>query len=246
LQTFLSPPCSRFKEFAGHSFAPQALLVNEKIRSSLQAGSVTAKVMPKPDLILIGASTGGTQALVHLLKDMPYEICPPVMVVQHIPEFFSKAFRQRLMDASGLKAGEMHDGQALRAGHLYMALGSYHIAVIRSGKKLLLKLSQDPPILGHRPSVEYLFQSAARINDLSITAILLTGMGRDGAQGLKSLNMNGAFTIAQDPNSSTVFGMPKEAIMLGAVDLIGSPLEIRSILIQALQGNSSPAGMRSA
>jgi two-component system chemotaxis response regulator CheB len=195
--------------------------------------------LQKPQLILLGASTGGTEALSRVLSHLPVELCPPVVIVQHIPQYFARSFLERLVKISGMKPGLMEDGTRLQAGHIYLALGDYHLGVDGTGSRLRLRIAHDRQQFGHRPSVEYLFQSACRLRHCTIAAVLLTGMGRDGARGLKSLHERGATTLVQDPDSCVVFGMPKEALKLGAADFIGTPETIRGQLIRLLRADTS-------
>lgn len=196
--------------------------------------------LTRPDAILIGASTGGTEALAQVLARMPAD-CPPVICVQHIPEEFAGAFRERLAAASGLRIGRTGRGSTLLPGHLYLPVTDAHIGIRRSGDGLVSFLSDDDRIMGHRPSVDYLFHSAAALKDHRILACLLTGMGRDGARGLLALREMGAMTLAQDEQSSVVWGMPGEAARLGAPMAIGTPGELRAWIHLAIR-STQPAG----
>lgn len=179
----------------------------------------------KPDLILIGASTGGPNALAIVMKSLPSH-CPPILLVQHIAPKFGEPFAQRMAEISGLRLGKMENGEVLKPGHVYSAIGDYHIGLKQDSEGVKLALSQDPPRNGHRPSVDHLFFSASKIK-CSKMAILLTGMGKDGAEGLKELHGGGAYTLAQSEEDCVVFGMPKEAIARNAVDYVGDCSEIR-------------------
>ena len=187
----------------------------------------------KPDLILLGASTGGTETLAKIVVDLPRN-CPPVMIVQHITHGFSRDFAERLASLSGLRLGKMLRGEPILPGHLYMPLGDYHIGLRQSAMDLRLTISEAPLVSGHRPSVDHLFAAAAETN-LKIFAALLTGMGRDGAEGLLALRNQGAETLAQNEQSSVVYGMPKEAVRLNAAIYIGDPTEIRRRLFERLE-----------
>jgi two-component system chemotaxis response regulator CheB len=189
----------------------------------------------RPDLILVGASTGGPQALAKLLSRLPYD-CPPVVVVQHISAKFSAALADRLATVSGLTLGKMEEGEFLQNGHLYIALDDYHIGLEDDRRGARLKLSGDLPVNRHRPSVDYLFRSVAD-TDRSVMAVLLTGMGRDGAVGLKGLKDRGGFCIAQSEEDCIVFGMPREAINLGAAHFVGTIDDIRATLLSSLTLN---------
>ena len=175
-------------------------------------------------MILVGASTGGTQALTDLFNNFPLKT-PPILVVQHISPSFSTTFAKHLAERSGLKLGNPLEGTVLEDGSIYLSDGDFHIGVVKSKNGYKLTTS-NVQISKHRPSVDFLFKSAVKFADKTL-AILLTGMGSDGAQGMLSLKDNGAFTIAQDKKSSVVFGMPKEAIQLGGVGFMGNIQEIR-------------------
>ena len=179
------------------------------------------------EVIVIGASTGGPDALMELLRAMPPGT-PPIVVVQHITPALAANFAERLARNSHLKLGDIKSGALLRAGMIYLALGSQHIGVRKGLSGPILMVDDGPPIGDHRPSVDYLFSSAAKfLGGVRIFAVLLTGMGRDGAEGLKGLLDRGAFTAVQDEESCAVYGMPKEAIRLGAACLVGPVPQIR-------------------
>lgn len=190
-------------------------------------------------LILVGASTGGTEALLRLLKDMP-KPCPPVLVVQHIATSFAKSFAERLAQASGLQLGQPMAGSEIRSETIYMAWDDYHIGLKMRGGILQLETSVAPPQHSVRPAVDYLFQSALHLKDLDQTiAVILTGMGKDGARGLLQLKNAGAMTLTQDEASSVVYGMPGEAMALGASSFSGTPEQIRMQMNQALALNQN-------
>lgn len=181
-----------------------------------------------PDIILIGASTGGPVAIPKVLRQLPPST-PPIVIVQHISPQFVDPFAEHLMHNSGLKRGEVSNGSLLLPGHFYICNQDAHIGLQIQNNKLTLLLSSSPPVGGHRPSVDFLFHSACNIKK-SILAILLTGMGKDGAIGLDSLHSQGAYTIAQSEDDCAVFGMPKEAIKRNAVDFVGNTDEINKII----------------
>ncbi len=199
------------------------------------SGSGSAKItntFQQPDLILIGASTGGTEILVKVLENWPID-SPPVVVVQHIAHQFATVFYERLGQASGLKTVEPKDKMVLKRSHLYMSTGDYHIGIAENDGEYILRMGTAMSYGVHRPSVDHLFKSACRVKG-NITAALLTGMGKDGARGLSELHRRGAFTYAQDEASCVVYGMPKEAIELGAARSIGNPDFIRRGIIASL------------
>ena len=192
-----------------------------------------------PEIIAFGSSTGGTEILIRILDKIP-QPCPPVIVVQHIVPDFAADFAARLAEKSGLTLGKIQDGEILKPNHLYMALNDYHIMVRKSGGVLRLGISHADPIASHRPSVDFLFNSLAQ-HQVRTMAALLTGMGRDGADGMAKIHSQGGFTIAQDESSSTVFGMPGEAIKLGAVDFVGNPRQIQLKLHAIIGAKKSAA-----
>ncbi len=165
-------------------------------------------------LIVIGASTGGTQAIETVLTRLPATV-PPVLIVQHMPAGFTRAFAARLDATCPMRVCEATAGEALRAGTAYIAPGDRHMVVERVGVRLRVDLRDGPPVHYQRPAVDVLFHSAARLQGVPIVGIVLTGMGADGAEGLLALRNAGAETFAQDERSCVVFGMPREAIANG-------------------------------
>ncbi len=183
----------------------------------------------KPEVILIGASTGGPQALIELLSNFP-KPTPPVLFVQHTSPLFISQFTKVLSAKSGLKLGSMGDYEKLNSNTIYGALNDYHIEIQKTENGLVLVKNKTNPVHGHRPSVDVLFKSAAEARILCLS-ILLTGMGKDGAVGMKQLSLNnGNYNIAQSAKSSVVFGMPKAAIDLGVVNEVGDLKQIRKTI----------------
>ena len=165
-------------------------------------------------LILMGASTGGTQAIEALLTRLPADT-PPILIVQHMPALFTKAFANRLDSVCTMSVVEATDDQPIKRGVAYIAPGDFHLLVGARGVELRTVLQAAPPIHYQRPSVDALFQSAANLRGVPIVALLLTGMGSDGADGMVTLRQAGAVTIAEAEQSCVVFGMPAEAIARG-------------------------------
>jgi two-component system chemotaxis response regulator CheB len=180
----------------------------------------------RPDLILVGASTGGTEAVLRLLEEMPSD-SPPILVVQHISPYFARAFGQRVAQNAKLRLGVCAEGTLLQPGHVYVADDDRHLGVGGKRGRLSIVRSDGPAVNRHRPSVDFLFKSASVLSNVRISAVLLTGMGSDGALGMKELHDRGAVTFCQDEHSCVVFGMPREAISLGAADVVAHPAEIR-------------------
>ena len=170
-------------------------------------------------VILIGASTGGTEAIREVLQDLPTD-CPPICIVQHIPPVFSAAFAKRLQETCGRPVVEVKDGQLLVPGHAYVAPGDRHFVVQRGGSGFVAALLDTPKYGGHRPSVDVLFESVSVLRGVQCCAALLTGMGRDGAEGMLKLRSKGAHTICQSEQSCVVFGMPRAAIERGAAEYV--------------------------
>jgi two-component system, chemotaxis family, protein-glutamate methylesterase/glutaminase len=170
-------------------------------------------------IVAIGASTGGTEAIREMLAGLPAD-APGTVITQHIPKAFSAAFARRLNDSSALRVQEAADGQQILPGHAFVAPGDCHLRVERSGARYLCRLDHSAAVNRHRPSVDVLFQSVAQAAGPRSIGVLLTGMGRDGAQGLLQMRTAGSQTIAQDEASSVVWGMPGEAVALGAAQLV--------------------------
>ncbi|MFO0729959.1 MAG: chemotaxis protein CheB [Nitrospiraceae bacterium] len=145
---------------------------------------------------------------------------PPILVTQHMPERFTKTFADRLNSLCRIKVKEAEDGDSVLPGHALIAPGNYHMTLVRSGARYSVRLNQDPPVNRHRPSVDVMFRSVAEYAGANSVGVILTGMGGDGARCLLEMKQAGAFTIAQDEASCIVFGMPKEAIKLGAAEKI--------------------------
>jgi two-component system chemotaxis response regulator CheB len=174
-------------------------------------------------LIAVGASTGGTEAIREFLVGMPQD-CPGIVVVQHMPENFTRMFAERLNGLCAITVKEAEHNDPILPGHAYIAPGGKHLWVKRDGGQLLAKLSTEPPMNLHRPSVDFLFLSAAKFLGADAIGVIMTGMGRDGAQGMLAMKNAGAWTLAQDEATSVIFGMPREAIELGAVHEV-APLQ---------------------
>ncbi|MFT4080678.1 protein-glutamate methylesterase/protein-glutamine glutaminase [Rhodomicrobium sp.] len=166
-------------------------------------------------IVCIGASTGGTEALRDILRALPAE-CPPIVIVQHMPEKFTAAFARRLDGICAVSVKEAQSGDAAIPGRVLIAPGNRHMLLQRAGSRVSVTIKDGPAVCRHRPSVDVLFRSAAQNLGPQALGMLLTGMGDDGAQGLLEMREAGSFTIAQDEESSIVFGMPREAIRRGA------------------------------
>jgi two-component system chemotaxis response regulator CheB len=172
-------------------------------------------------IIAIGASTGGTEAIKNVLMGMPADT-PGIVIAQHIPKAFSTPFARRMNDCCQMTVYEAEDGQQILAGHVYIAPGDRHLIVHRDGARYVCKLDDGTPVNRHKPSVDVLFRSVAQNVGRSSIGVILTGMGKDGARGLKEMLEAGSQTIAQDEASSVVWGMPGEAVHLGAAQHVVS------------------------
>jgi two-component system chemotaxis response regulator CheB len=181
-------------------------------------------------IIAVGASTGGTEAIRELLAEMPPD-APAIVISQHIPAAFSKPFAERMNRCSAMAVCEAQDGQQILPGHAYIAPGDRHLMVERDGARYLCRLSSGPHVNRHRPSVDVMFRSVAQNVAANAVGVLLTGMGDDGARGLKEMLEAGAGTIAQDEASSVVWGMPGSAVKIGAATHV---LPLHQIAAQVL------------
>lgn len=182
-------------------------------------------------LVLIGASTGGTQAVREVLEVLP-ATAPPIVVAQHIPAAFSKPFAERLDKQCAVRVVEAEDGQRIQPGHVYIAPGDRHLGVGRSGADWICRVHDGKRVNRHRPSVDVLFHTAATHVGRHAIGVLLTGMGDDGARGLKALRDAGADTMAQNEATSVVWGMPGSAVRLGATDTILPLTEIADAILK--------------
>lgn len=192
----------------------------ESSRSERHADGNPSSLCPgkeKEKIIAIGASTGGTEALLHLFERMPQD-CPGIVAVQHMPEGFTAAFARRLNNNCAIEVREAVDGDQVLPGRAYIAPGNRHTYVRRMGPTYFLEVRDGALVSRHRPSVNVLFRSVAQAAGSNAVGVLLTGMGDDGADGLLEMKLANAFTIAQDEATCVVFGMPREAILLGAAE----------------------------
>ncbi len=191
-------------------------------------------------LIAIGASTGGTEAIKEILIRMPAD-APGIVISQHIPAAFSGPFAARMNRESPMTVVEAQDGQQILPGHCLIAPGGSHLLVVRDGSRYICRLSDGPAVNRHRPSVDVMFRSVAQNAGPNAVGVILTGMGEDGAAGLKEMRDAGALTIAQDERSSVVWGMPGEAVRLGAATRVLGIADIARALLQATAGSGANA-----
>ena len=192
---------------------------NSKSTISTNKPGVKKHFKTTDQIIAIGASTGGTEAIKEILIDLPAD-CPGVVISQHIPAGFSTSFAKRMNSLSRLNVYEATDGQQVVPGHAYIAPGDRHLTIIRDGARFITKLDDGPLVNRHKPAVDVMFDSVATNVGQNAIGIILTGMGNDGAKGMKKMHDRGAATIAQDEATSVVWGMPYEAVKLNCVDKI--------------------------
>lgn len=213
---------TQIKQVPGRMVANEDSLSDTTDKQSKE-GQKNAQV--SEDVILMGASTGGTDVISRILKGLRTDL-PGILIVQHMPGEFTGAFASRLNKECDLYVKEAEHDDVIKRGCVYIANGFNHLELDKQNGKFVCKLEKGELVNRHRPSVDVLFHSAVKFQGKNITAILLTGMGADGARGLLKLNEIGARTFAQDEKSSVIFGMPKEAIKLNAAKKVGNPEEL--------------------
>jgi two-component system chemotaxis response regulator CheB len=235
-----------------------AELITDKIRAAAKA-RVRARTIATPDavkapseglplirnpltssekLIIIGASTGGTEAIKEFLMQMPSD-CPGILITQHMPEGFTRSFAKRLDSLCKISVREAEGGERVLPGHAFIAPGHSHLLLTRSGANYVTQLDQGPPVNRHRPSVDVLFDSAARCAGKNAVGVILTGMGKDGAAGMLTMKNAGAYNFAQDEASCVVFGMPREAIAVGATHEVGALSDLPAMVLGYLAQHGS-------
>jgi two-component system chemotaxis response regulator CheB len=240
---FVSKPDNKSNGMSVNTFISE-LIVKIKIASTAKVGhkkselaraqtmnpvgaSSTAKI------IAIGASTGGTEAVNYIIKSLPIDV-PGIVIVQHMPPVFTRMFAERLNDSCILEVREAREGDRILPGLVLIAPGDYHMSVVRTGTYYTVKCAHGERVNGHCPSVDVLFNSVAEQCKTNSIGVLLTGMGYDGAKGLLAMRQKGARTIGQDERSSVVYGMPKVAFNIGAVEQQASLEKIPSLIYSML------------
>ena len=191
-------------------------------------------------LIIIGASTGGTEAIREFLMQMPSD-CPGILIAQHMPEGFTTSFARRLDSLCKISVREAAGDERVLPGHAYIAPGHSHLLLARSGANYVTRIEQSEPVNRHRPSVDVLFRSAAVAAGKNAVGVILTGMGKDGALGMLEMKTAGAYNFAQDEASCVVFGMPREAIALGANNEVGALVDLPGMVLGYLATHGSRA-----
>ena len=239
------------KADSAYSVGDMSLQLIEKIRLAARANIHRTRSKPAPPplmrgaengalsqttqkVIAIGASTGGTEAIKEVLMQMPPNI-PGIVIVQHMPAYFTQSFAERLDSLCGIRVREAKDGDGVMNGQALIAPGNFHMVLKRSGARYFVNIKEGPMVHHQRPAVDVLFNSVAQHAGANAVGVILTGMGSDGAEGMLRMKEAGARTIAQDEASCVVFGMPKEAIRLGAAEWIGSLEKIPQEIVRRAQ-----------
>ncbi|QFY42449.1 chemotaxis response regulator protein-glutamate methylesterase [Candidatus Methylospira mobilis] len=223
-----------------------ARIVRRHVESQDQKNVLTAPVASRGQynssekLIILGASTGGTEAIKSFLLQMPLD-CPGILIAQHMPEGFTQSFAKRLNGLCKVVVKEAEDGERILPGHVFIAPGHSHLLLARSGANYVTKLDSGPPINRHRPSVDALFYSAAENAGKNAVGVIMTGMGKDGALGMLAMKNAGAYNFAQDEASCVVYGMPREAVLQGGVDEVVSLDELPEQVLNYLVTHGNPA-----
>lgn len=215
-----------------------------KLRPRVQDAQKSIEVLPAlgnristtEKVIVVGSSTGGTEAIKEFLVRMPAD-APGILIAQHMPEAFTKSFASRLDGLCKISVKEAENNERVLPGHAYIAPGHSHLLLKRSGANYMTELSQAAPVNHHRPSVEVLFRSAAQFAGKNVIGVMLTGMGKDGAIGMLEMRQAGAYNLAQDEATCVVFGMPREAIAVGAVDEVVPIQEMTQRVLSRLMGS---------
>jgi two-component system chemotaxis response regulator CheB len=202
-----------------HAPGPSHTVEPKLTADAILSPAIHAMAETTEKVVVIGASTGGTEALKTLLEALPADT-PGIVIVQHMPELFTRAFANRLDGLCSITVKEAETNDTVIRGRALIAPGNHHLLLKRSGARYFVEVKDGPLVCRHRPSVDVLFRSAARYAGPNAVGVILTGMGDDGARGMLEMKQAGAATIAQDEASCVVFGMPKEAIKLGAADKV--------------------------
>ena len=196
---------------------PLAQVDNHRDKIVALDKKITSSMQGTEKIIAIGASTGGTEAIKDLLLQLPAAV-PGIVITQHMPAGFTRTYAERLNKVTRLHVVEAKGGERILPGHAFLAPGGHHLIVVRSGADYLVKLSDAEPVHRHRPAVDVMMESVALAGGKNVLGVLLTGMGKDGAKGMLAIKQQGGYTFAQDEASCVVYGMPKEAVQIGAVD----------------------------
>lgn len=218
-------------------------MIDNHIRKTI---SITNQILKKDEstrfafnsIIAIGTSTGGPKAILNILRQLPKSVGVPILIVQHMPKEFTKSLAERLNVQVALNVKEAENGEVLKKDTVYIAPGDFHMEVVKHGYSYVIRLNQNPKQKGHRPSVDVLFNSIANLSNLGKIAIILTGMGSDGAEGVYKLKKADPNTtvIVESERTSVVYGMPKAALMTNAVDYVVDLEIVSEKLLSVLEG----------
>lgn len=212
---------------------------SQAANSTAKSGGVSRPVAVNSRIVFVGASTGGTEAVKSFLLGIPAD-CAPILIVQHMPESFTGSFAARLNTLCRPNVIEAQGGEVLQSGTVYVAPGHSHMRVRRGPSGLVIELAKTPPVNRHRPSVDVLFDSAAETVGRNAIGVILTGMGKDGASGLLRMRQAGARTFGQDEASCVVYGMPREAALIGAVEEVAGLGELSKRVLGVLGRAAAP------
>ncbi len=250
---FITKPSSLVKvstpEMREELIGKLKLACKTKIRKPVPIARPVRPIMPSPSfdtpahkgsvgfkkIIAIGTSTGGPRALQDVIPFIPGSIDASILIVQHMPPGFTKSLADRLDGMSQIKVKEAEDGDIMQAGHAYLAPGDSHIKVTKQSGRFVIKLDNGDRVSGHKPSVDAMMYSIVELKEKNVIGVIMTGMGSDGADGMKKLKDQKGFVIAQDEESCIVFGMPKSAIKIGGVDKVVSLSNIASEIVKAME-----------
>lgn len=206
--------------------------------SSDQKAVTGSRLQSTEKIIAIGASTGGTEAIKDLLIQLPAAV-PGIVMTQHMPAGFTRTYAERLNKVTRLHVVEAQGGERILPGHAFLAPGGHHLIVVRSGADYIVKLSDVEPVHRHRPAVDVMMESVALAGGKNVLGVLLTGMGKDGARGMLAIRQHGGYTLAQDEASCVVYGMPKEAVLAGAVDQTVALDKMGAVLLEKIKSMGS-------
>ena len=207
---------------------------------TMRLSKLSNPLISSEKLLIIGASTGGTEAIKAFLLQMPSD-CPGILITQHMPAGFTKSFANRLNSLCQISVKEAEGGERILPGHAYIAPGDKHLLLARSGANYVTELSDAPPVNRHKPSVDVLFDSAALNAGKNAVGVILTGMGKDGAAGMAQMKSSGSYNFAQNEESCVVYGMPKEAVAHGGVDEVAHLNELPKLVLNYLIANNTRA-----
>jgi two-component system chemotaxis response regulator CheB len=241
LQEYAADIRDRIRAAGGSRLKPSSNAAAPSVPPPIQSPSGFSTRLLNERVIAIGASTGGTEAIKEVLGAFPAEM-PPIVMVQHMPETFTPSFAQRLDSLSRITVVEAQGGERLQPGTAYLAPGHSHMRVRKSGSGFVLELSREGPVNRHRPAVDVLFRSMAEQVGPNGLGVILTGMGKDGALGLLAMRRAGAWTIGQDQASCVVYGMPREAAEIGALDEVASLAGIPGGILARLRALDKGSG----